>query len=225
MTQQLEREIHETLEGISIHSESDNNELVAVSQSLAACINRNSSIKQVEEFMTTFNQVIGNKPSFPDEKTMELRLSIMLEELVELSEAMGGNMYNFMQRLLFKKSQEIHFDAENKRETLQPDLVKAIDALADQRYVNDGTIIALGMQKIFDEAFLEVHNSNMSKACTNRKELEDTLLKYEAEGIKVEGEPANNDKDYLVLRVPDRKVLKSINYKPAQLDKFIYQSI
>lgn len=220
MTQKTETELHGALDGSM-----DEDSIPIIADKIKYIINKNSSINQVEEFMTTFNQVIGKKPSFPDEKTMELRLFIMLEELIELSEAMGSNMYNYMQRLLFKKSQEIHFDAENKREKIKPDLVKALDALADQRYVNDGTIIALGMQNIFDEAFLEVHNSNMSKACTNRKELENTLLKYEAEGIKVEGEPANNDKDYLVLRVPDKKVLKSINYKPAQLDKFIYQSI
>lgn len=41
--------------------------------------------------------------------------------------------------------------------------VERLDALIDLQYFLDGTLIAYGMHKIKDEAFLEVHRSNMSK--------------------------------------------------------------
>lgn len=223
MTQQLEKEIHETLDNISVRNTEEDENLQATCESIKAVVKRNSSLYMIEDFMNTFDQTIASKPSFPDKATQELRFSLMLEELLEFAEACGPDLFGFAQRLLFKKSQDIHYIIENKRETLVPDLVKVLDAFTDKRYVNDGTIISFGMQHLFDEAFLEVHNSNMSKACNNKNEVIDTLDKYKGEGIKVLA-IEKGDKT-LILREGDKKVLKSINYRPAQLDKFIHKSL
>jgi predicted HAD superfamily Cof-like phosphohydrolase len=47
-----------------------------------------SNFKEVKIFMETFGQMVRIKPQFPDEKTMQLRLDLIKEELNELEEAM-----------------------------------------------------------------------------------------------------------------------------------------
>lgn len=68
-----------------------------------------------------------------------LRLQLCQEELAELAEAV-----------------------------LEGDDVGALDALCDMRYVADGTTHQLGFAHCFDEAFEEVHASNMSKMIDGR---------------------------------------------------------
>jgi len=47
-----------------------------------------SNFKDVKIFMQTFGQMVRTKPQFPDDKTMQLRLDLIKEELSELEEAM-----------------------------------------------------------------------------------------------------------------------------------------
>ena len=47
-----------------------------------------SNFKDVKIFMQTFGQMVRTKPQFPDDKTMQLRLDLIKEELNELEEAM-----------------------------------------------------------------------------------------------------------------------------------------
>ena len=47
-----------------------------------------SNFKEVKIFMETFGQMVRIKPQFPDEKTMQLRLDLIKEELNELEDAM-----------------------------------------------------------------------------------------------------------------------------------------
>ena len=47
-----------------------------------------SNFKEVKIFMETFGQMVRDKPQFPDEKTMQLRLDLIKEELNELEDAM-----------------------------------------------------------------------------------------------------------------------------------------
>ena len=47
-----------------------------------------SNFEDVKVFMKTFGQVVENKAHFPDEKTMNLRLDLIKEELNELEHAM-----------------------------------------------------------------------------------------------------------------------------------------
>ena len=47
-----------------------------------------SNFEDVKTFMETFGQIVRTKPQFPDEKTMQLRLNLIQEELNELREAM-----------------------------------------------------------------------------------------------------------------------------------------
>jgi predicted HAD superfamily Cof-like phosphohydrolase len=47
-----------------------------------------SNFKDVKIFMEKFGQMVRTRPQFPDEKTMELRLDLIKEELSELEDAM-----------------------------------------------------------------------------------------------------------------------------------------
>ena len=47
-----------------------------------------SNFKDVKIFMEKFGQMVRTKPQFPDDKTMQLRLDLIKEELGELEEAM-----------------------------------------------------------------------------------------------------------------------------------------
>jgi len=47
-----------------------------------------SNFKNVRIFMEKFGQMVRTKPQFPDDKTMQLRLDLIKEELSELEEAM-----------------------------------------------------------------------------------------------------------------------------------------
>ena len=47
-----------------------------------------SNFKDVKIFMEKFGQMVRTKPQFPDDKTMQLRLNLIKEELSELEEAM-----------------------------------------------------------------------------------------------------------------------------------------
>jgi len=46
-----------------------------------------SNFEDVKKFMETFGQMVRTKPQFPDEKTMQLRLNLIKEELSELEQA------------------------------------------------------------------------------------------------------------------------------------------
>ena len=47
-----------------------------------------TNFNKVRKFMETFGQRVKTKPSFPDDKTMQLRFDLIKEELSELEEAM-----------------------------------------------------------------------------------------------------------------------------------------
>jgi len=47
-----------------------------------------SNFEDVKTFMKTFGQIIRTKPQIPDDKTMQLRLDLIKEELKELEQAM-----------------------------------------------------------------------------------------------------------------------------------------
>ena len=83
-----------------------------------------TNFEKVKQFMQTFGQEVKTKASFSDEKTNQLRLDLIMEELDELKNAM-----------------------ESK------DLLEVADALTDILYVTYGAGHAFGinLDKCFDE--------------------------------------------------------------------------
>lgn len=110
--------------------------------------------------------------------------------------------------------------AEELEEFLQAiknnDIVEAADALADLQYVLSGAILEFGLGDVFEDVFNEVQRSNMSKACFSIEEAQKTVDFY----LKKDGTESyilEKNGKFIVLRKGDDKVLKSINYSPANI--------
>lgn len=93
-----------------------------------------TTLEQVQEFHETYGLPVLNGQSIADEKTNQLRINLLAEELDELKEALA-----------------------------EGDLVETLDALIDLQYVLDGAFLSFGLQGVKEAAFEEVHRSNMSK--------------------------------------------------------------
>jgi predicted HAD superfamily Cof-like phosphohydrolase len=145
------------------------------------------SLNQVAQFHQTFGAPIVDKPSIPNAERCQLRVSLLAEELEELKEAIAAN-----------------------------DIVEIADALCDLQYVLSGAVLEFGMGEKFVELFNEVQRSNMSKACQSLAEAEATV-KFYADKDGTEAEILEEKGLWKVYRKADNKVLKSINYSPADL--------
>ena len=175
-----------------------------------------NSITQTREFMLAAGQACPDRPIQPYEDEHEamfkLRLALCLEELGELAEAMG----------LKRTFAELQYTALKGygafKDTGTYDTVEVLDALADMRVVADGTVLACGLAEVFPAAMNEVHRSNMSKFPKSLQEAGDTVAAYFAQGVDVTcdmGRPAGTP--MVVKRRSDGKILKSIDYLPANL--------
>ncbi len=152
------------------------------------------SLESVENFHKTFQIPILKTPNLPSQKRMQLRYDLLFEELKEFSAAIA-----------------------------ERDLVAIADALSDLEYVLSGAVLEFGLKDKFKNLFDEVHRSNMSKSCISKAEAEKTIVHYQ-EKYKVDAYYKKIDQNtFLVYRKDDDKVLKSINYSPADLKTIIDQ--
>lgn len=146
-----------------------------------------ASLNQVGEFHDLFQHPVHSTPRIPEADRCNLRINLLSEELQELAQALQ-----------------------------QSDLVEAADALCDLQYVLSGAVHELGLGSVFAELFAEVHNSNMSKACDSLEVAQQTADYYlQSRGEKCTIEQVGNL--YMVYRESDRKTMKSIAYRPADL--------
>lgn len=151
-------------------------------------MNKINSLNQVAEFHKTFKAPILDSPTIPSEKRCALRVSLLQEELNELSHAIEKG-----------------------------DIVEVADALCDLQYVLSGAVLEFGLGDKFVDLFDEVQRSNMSKACSTIQEALDTMEHYKRKDgtdsywVEVNGK-------FIVYRKNDDKVLKSINYSSANIE-------
>ncbi len=145
------------------------------------------ALNQVAEFHKTFQAPILETPQIPSKDRCDLRVSLLQEELNELSEAINNN-----------------------------DLVEVADALADIQYVLTGAVLEFGLGEKFVELFDEVQRSNMSKACNSLQEAISTLSHYKKKD-GTEGYYKELNGKWIVYRNGDDKILKSVGYSPASL--------
>jgi len=126
---------------------------------------KKTTLEQVQEFHETYGLPVLNSPDISDEKTNALRINLLAEELDELKEALQ-----------------------------QGDMVETLDALIDLQYVLDGAFLSFGLHGLKEQAFNEVHRSNMSK-------------------LGEDGKP--------IRRESDGKVLKGPNYFKPDIAQFL----
>lgn len=151
------------------------------------------ALNQVAEFHKTFNAPILNEPAIPSKERCELRISLLQEELNELKDAIADN-----------------------------NLVEIADALCDLQYVLSGAVLEFGLGNKFVKLFDEVQRSNMSKACADQQEADETIEFYKEKGedafSEISGEKIN------VHRKSDHKVLKNKYYSPADLKTILEEA-
>lgn len=148
------------------------------------------SLNQVAEFHKTFNAPILDTPQIPSKERCDLRVSLLQEELNELKDAIADN-----------------------------DLIEIADALCDLQYVLSGAVLEFGLGEKFPELFNEVQRSNMSKACANQEEADETIAFYKEKEEEAFSEKSGDKIN--VHRKSDHKVLKNKYYSPADLKSII----
>lgn len=149
------------------------------------------ALKSVAKFHQLFDLPVVEHAAIPSKERCQLRINLLEEELRELKQAIENN-----------------------------NIVEVADAFCDLQYVLSGAILEFGLGRDFKRLFGEVQRSNMSKACATLEEAEATL-KYYKEERNTEGFIKPKDDKFLVYRKEDTKVLKSVNYSEAELEKFI----
>lgn len=172
---------------------------------------------KVKEFMTTFGQPVFDKPTPLPEDRQKLRIALLFEELKEYAEA-SGLIYSFIE-MCDKASADSHNMTQVHPHPTYVNQIEQLDALLDLQYVLLGAVHEHGFGEIFDAGFEEVHNSNMSKACQSEEEAVNTAANYLNQNVRVKYDPFKLP--IVVYREEDNKVLKSIDYKPAQLAQFL----
>ncbi|KQM49971.1 nucleoside triphosphate pyrophosphohydrolase family protein [Chryseobacterium sp. Leaf201] len=148
------------------------------------------SLNQVAEFHTTFKAPILETPQIPSPERCSLRVELLQEELNELKQAIEDQ-----------------------------DIVEIADALCDLQYVLSGAVLEFGLGSKFAELFSEVQRSNMSKACDNEEQAQETVEFYKAK--EVDSFYEKSGEKYNVYRKTDHKVLKNKYYSPADLKTII----
>ena len=177
-------------------------------------------INKVKEFHETFGHPINDQENEIDLKTRQLRIKLIFEELEELAKASDvlETFHNLCYDTVYDEYQEtrlpyFYHDGNNV------DKKEELDALVDIEYVLSGAVLCLGYHDVYDEAFDEVHSSNMSKMCLSLSQAEETIAFYKNK--QVSSHYIKKDGGYIVLRNEDNKILKNIYYKEASLNKFI----
>lgn len=149
----------------------------------------------IQNFMEICEQEVRKYPSLPDDKVRDLRIRLMVEEL--LGSTKPGPVGGFGSpdyTLIKNKSDEL------VQSLLDGNLVGIADGIADVLYVVIGTAVAYGIN--IQEVFNEVHRSNMSKAVW------DSVAK-----------------EWVVMRDEGGKVIKPPTFSEANIGPIILRQI
>ncbi|MCL1126749.1 nucleoside triphosphate pyrophosphohydrolase family protein [Shewanella surugensis] len=175
--------------------------------------------RDIHEFRATFDLPIEDAQSLGD-KADTLHTSLAIEELTELAEAdsrveqadaIVDSVYVLMGRL-------VHIGASQATNNIEISYI--IDLLLH---------VASNRGIDFISCWNEVHSSNMSKVCRNEDELTDTITHYAKQGVEIIGSKKGDfiiakcakDVDMAGKIVRQGKVLKSVYYRPADLEQLV----
>jgi len=126
-----------------------------------------ATLDAVEEFHRLFEIPVEDRPTLPGwDEDMSDRLQRYADSMAELAKDLHAEarIHGPRAGLLLLRLQLLQEElAELAQGMASGDLRGCLDALADLRYVQDGTTLSLGLGTVFMDAFREVHRSNMSK--------------------------------------------------------------
>ena len=157
-----------------------------------------TNFEKVVEFNKSFGVSVSTTPQtnivIYNPKLTKLRLDLIQEETKELQDAVKTN-----------------------------DFTEIVDALSDILYVVYGAGASFGID--LDKTFDIVHRSNMSKLCVSEEEAQQTVTWYMENMLETYDSPAyrksDDDTYWIVFNKNTGKILKSINYTPADFSKVI----
>ncbi len=175
--------------------------------------------RDIYEFRSTFDLPVEDTESL-DLQLDALHTSLIIEELTELAEAdslieqadaIVDSVYVLMGRMVHLGVRDF---ADNMPISYLLDLFLAV---------------AHNLQFDFIRCWNEVHSSNMSKVCRNKVEFQQTVCFYAEQGVVITGV---NKNQYIIAKcaedvvmsgkvVRKGKVLKSVNYRPADLTNLL----
>jgi len=116
---------------------------------------------EVQQFQETVTRdAYVGPPRDPPSDLAAFRLAFLIEELSELATALG-----FDGRLawLAPGGQEVCGGPTPEDRDRSADLPAALDALVDLDYVLKGTVLQLGLGKVYARAWVRVHAANLAK--------------------------------------------------------------
>lgn len=175
--------------------------------------------RDISQFRSTFDLPIED-PASLNEKMDQLHTSLAIEEMTELAvadskveqaDAIVDSVYVLMGRLVHLGDKEINDNL-------------AISYLID---------LLLNVAKNCDINFVacwdEVHSSNMSKVCRTEAEYEETQAHYAKQGVEL---MATTKGEFIIAKcaqdveledkvIRQGKVLKSVYYRPANLEPLV----
>ncbi|MCL1038405.1 nucleoside triphosphate pyrophosphohydrolase family protein [Shewanella submarina] len=175
--------------------------------------------RDIYEFRATFDLPVED-PASLDSKADTLHTSLIIEELTELAEApdkveqadaIVDSVYVLMGR-------QVHLGAKTMEDNL------AISYLVDL-FLNVARNLAIDFIPCWDE----VHSSNMSKVCKDEQEYAATEAFYAEKGIALTAShkggfiiaKSANDVELDGKTIRAGKVLKNVNYRPADLKPLV----
>ena len=171
--------------------------------------------QKVKEFMTVFGQDCPQKPIVPDLQTRILRVKLLLEEVLELTEASG---LKIVDSFGFEFSKKLLTDKDGiqiiENSDMKPDIVEVADAIADISYVNYGAALAYGID--IQPVEQEVHSSNMTKLFTKEESIELNPSFYTSKIV-------SDSNKCVLVKDNNGKVQKSPSYTPANIKSIIDQ--
>jgi predicted HAD superfamily Cof-like phosphohydrolase len=117
----------------------------------------------VRDFHRMTSEPINDTPELPDDAQAALRVELLMEEVLELAEALGVRVHLVISENPGPYEGDVHFDRLRFINEGEQSLVEAVDALRDMEYLIHGTELVLGTTEVSDDTFMEVHRSNMEK--------------------------------------------------------------
>jgi len=117
--------------------------------------------RDVRQFMAIAGQAIPERPQWPDQETMDLRVRLESEEFTERMEALGYGINLFVNRVDIPNISQSIFRAVVPAQIVKRNLPASADGAIDLIYVLIGSLLAMGidMWPLWDE----VQRANMAK--------------------------------------------------------------
>jgi predicted HAD superfamily Cof-like phosphohydrolase len=181
-----------------------------------------SEQKRISDWLTLAGKEEEDNPTFPETDKFKLGLRLILEELIEAAES--GNdedATSFLKEMALTADQARLAIIGRGRE--EGDINELRDACADLRVVMGNLIHFSGLKTQYEKDFNDVMDSNFSKFCTSEEEANQSVDAYangthpNKMGEKIDCYHVNVGDYWIVKRVQDGKILKSINFKDVEL--------